>query len=104
MSCHCDVYDVLGFGKLLGKKFLVILHLGGLGKSGVAAGYMEQQFVRLQFQFIQETSLFGTDIVRTDGYTKLVYQGIRKVAYAVRCNHKGNSLGLLKNQDIFIQL
>ena len=61
---------------------------------------MYQQFIRLQFHFIHKTSLIRTYIVGTNGNAKLFLEWFRKVTHAVRRNHDGQSLGLLKDQDI----
>ena len=62
---------------------------------------MLQQFICFQLNVIQETPLIGTDIIRAYGYAKFFDQGFRQITYAVGRDHKGASLRLFKDQDVF---
>ena len=65
---------------------------------------MQQQLLCFQLHLIQEASFIRAHIIGAYGNAKFLSQRLRKVANAVRCNHNGQTLCLLKDQDILSNL
>ena len=102
--CHGNMDYVLGLCQLFGEKPLIVLNLRRLGVPLPSLGNMGQQLVRLQLLAVQEAPLIRADIVGAHGNAKLLDEGFRQVAYAVRCHQDGTPFCLLENQDVLPQL
>ena len=96
--------DILSLSQLLCKKLFIVLYVRRLRDPVFPNGYIFQQLICPNFQFIQKAPIFSTDIIRARRNTKFLFQRYRQVAYAVRCHDKRTPLSLLKDQNVLSNL